>query len=76
VSGGTLALSGRSYFALFAGHAVPAAPYAAVEVDVASFAGTKKATQDTVYAGLVADAGNYVVAAYNHGTRAVTVETA
>jgi hypothetical protein len=76
VSGGTLALSGRSYFALLAGQASPAAPYAAVEVDVASFAGADNATQDTVYAGLVAGAGDYVVAAYNHSTQTVTVEAA
>jgi hypothetical protein len=76
VSGGTRALSGRSYFALLTGATGPQAPYAAVEVDVASFAGVKKAAQDTVYAGLAADADNYVVAAYNHATQTVTVEAA
>jgi hypothetical protein len=75
-SGGTLAISGRSYFALLTGETGPEAPYAAVEVDVAAFAGTRKAAQDAVYAGLVADAGNYVVAAYDHATQTVTVETA
>ena len=75
VSGGALSISGRSYFALRAGASGPQAPYAAVEVDVAAFARARgKATQDTVYAGLVADEGNYVAAAYDHATRTVTVE--
>jgi hypothetical protein len=74
VRSGALAVSGQSYFALLAGRTGPQAPYAAVEVDVASFAGAQ--AQDTVYAGLVADAADYVVAAYNHATQTVSVEAA
>ena len=50
----------------------PEAPYAAVEVDVAAFAGA--ATHSSVYAGLVASAGDYVAAAYDHATQTVSVE--
>jgi hypothetical protein len=74
VTDGALAISGKRFFALFAADDGPVAPYAAVQVDVAAFSGATKADQDTVYAGLVADAANYVAAAYNRATRTVTVE--
>jgi hypothetical protein len=63
-SGGALTVSGRSYFALLAARANPVAPYAAVQVDVAAFSDKAK-TQNAVYAGLVADAANYVAAVYD-----------
>jgi hypothetical protein len=74
VAGGALTVSGRSFFALFAAAAGPVAPYAAVEVDVASFSHDRPQTQDTVYAGLVADADDYVVASYDRATQTVAVE--
>src|SRR5215212_754588 len=74
VAGGALSLSGKTFFALLAASAGPVAPYAAVQVAVESFSGVRNATQETVYAGLVADAGNYVVAAYNRATQRVAVE--
>jgi hypothetical protein len=74
VARGALTVSGRSFFALLAAEAGPAAPYAAVQVDVASFAGGRNTTQDSVYAGLVAGAADYVVAAYDRATQTVTVE--
>lgn len=72
-AGGALTVSGKRFFALLAAGAGPAAPYAAVELDVASFSGRGK-TEDTVYAGLVADASNYVVASYNRATQTVAIE--
>jgi hypothetical protein len=74
VARGALTVSGRSYFALLAAAAGPAAPYAAVQVDVASFSERHSTTQDSVYAGLVAGAADYVVAAYDRATQTVTVE--
>jgi hypothetical protein len=71
---GTLSVAGTSFFSLFAAAAGPVAPYAAVQVDVASFAGTAGATQDTVVAGLVAGAADYVVASYDRATRTVAIE--
>ena len=73
-AGGTLAISGKRFFALFADQAGPVAPYAAVQVTVASFSAARRAAQNTVYAGLVADEGNYVVASYNRATQTVTIE--
>jgi hypothetical protein len=74
VTGGALSISGTSFFSLFAAAAGPVAPYAAVEVDVASFSGDRPQGRDTVYAGLVANASNYVVASYNRATQTVAVE--
>jgi hypothetical protein len=74
VGGGALAVSGAPFFSLFAAHDGPVAPYAAVQVDVASFSTAASASQNTVYAGLVADADNYVVASYNRATETVTIE--
>jgi hypothetical protein len=74
VSGGVLAISGKQFFALFADEAGPVAPYAAVQVSVASFSATRRAAENTVYAGLVADEANYVVASYNAATQTVVVE--
>jgi hypothetical protein len=75
-AGGALAISGTSYFALFAADAGPVAPYAAVQVDVAALGPEHPAARDTVYAGLVADADTYVVASYDGATRTVAVEVA
>jgi hypothetical protein len=72
-AGGAMTISGTQFFALLAASAGPAAPYAAVELDVASFSGRGK-TEDTGYAGLVADAANYVVASYNRVTQTVAIE--
>lgn len=68
---GTLTFSGAPLFALLASRSRPDAPYAAVQADVASFGG-----DGAVYAGLVAGAGDYVVAAYDRATRTVSVEVA
>ena len=67
VAGGQLAVSGTDFHTLFRTSARQRAPYASVILDVASFAGTGGA-QDTVLAGLAKDAGDYVVAWYNHAT--------
>jgi hypothetical protein len=67
---GTLTVSGESFFALLAAASGPVAPYAAVQVDVASLSGTNPA----VYAGLVADAANYAVASYDRDAQTVTIE--
>src|SRR4051794_15361312 len=78
VAGGSLSISGKPFFALLAsarpGGTGPVAPYAAVQVDVASFSGARRAAQNTVYAGLAADDANYVVASYNHATQIVAIE--
>ena len=73
-AGGTLAISGKPFFALLASRLGPVAPYAGVQVDVASFSGARRAAQNTVYAGLAADAANYIVASYNRATQMVAVE--
>ena len=62
--GGSLRVSGDSYFVLFRSNTGQRAPFATVILDVEAFAGSGGA-EDTVYAGLVKDEGNYVVAWYN-----------
>jgi hypothetical protein len=74
VGGGMLSITGKSFFALMAAPTGPEAPYAAVELDVASFSAAHHTTRNTVYAGLVADAGNYVVASYDAAAQTVAVE--
>jgi hypothetical protein len=74
VAGGSLSISGKPFFALLASGTGPVAPYAAVQVDVASFSGARRAAQNTVYAGLAADEANYVVASYNRATQIVAIE--
>jgi hypothetical protein len=74
VAGGVLSVSGTRFFELFAAHSRPVAPWAAVEVEIAAFSSADDVTQNTVYAGLVADAANYVVASYNRATQTVAVE--
>ncbi|MFL5860121.1 MAG: hypothetical protein ACJ780_04980, partial [Solirubrobacteraceae bacterium] len=76
VGRGVLSVSGRSYFDLLATRSGPVAPWAAVEVDIAAFSSAPNLTQNTVYAGLVADAANYVVASYNRATQTVAIEVA
>jgi hypothetical protein len=66
---GRLQVSGDSpFFTLFRTTKSPSAPYAAVIVDVAAFSGSA-VDQKSVYAGLIKDASNYVVAWYNHATQ-------
>jgi hypothetical protein len=74
VAGGVLSISGERYFALFASRAGPVAPWAAVEVEIAAFSSANHLSQNTVYAGLVADAANYVVACYDRATQTVAIE--
>ena len=74
VVGGVLSVSGKKYFELFAAGSGPAAPWAAVEVQVAAFSSANHLAQNTVYAGLIADAANYVAASYNRATQTVAVE--
>jgi hypothetical protein len=76
VSTGGSALSVTStppFFALFQTNKAPLAPYASVVVDVKSFIGSAN-KQDTVYAGLIKDASNYVVAWYNNETNRVGID--
>jgi hypothetical protein len=69
LNNGRLRVSGDSpFFTLFRTSKAPSAPYAAVIVDVRAFS-RSAAGQNTVYAGLIKDASNYVVAWYNHATQ-------
>lgn len=74
VAGGMLSVSGKKYFELFAASSGPVAPWAAVEVQIAAFSSANHLTQNTVYAGLIADAVNYVAVSYNRATQTVAVE--
>jgi hypothetical protein len=72
--GGALSVTSTSpFFTLYQTNKAPSAPYAAVVVDVRSFIGSAN-EQDTVYAGLVKDASNYVVAWYNNATKRVGID--
>jgi hypothetical protein len=75
-TGGVLSVSGKKYFSLFASGSGPVAPWAALQLDVAAFSAASHLSQNTVYAGLVADAANYVMASYNRATQTVAVEVA
>src|ERR671921_322255 len=67
LNNGRLRVSGDSpFFTLFRTSKAPTAPYAAVIVDVRAFS-RSAAGQNTVYAGLIKDASNYVVAGYKYG---------
>jgi hypothetical protein len=69
LNNGRLQISGDSpFFTLFRTGKSPTAPYAAVIVDVRAFS-QSAVDQNTVYAGLIKDASNYVVAWYNHATQ-------
>jgi len=73
VSDGKLRVSGpEPFFALLQTNESPLAPYASVIVDVERFSGSP--TQDTVYAGLIKDEENYVVAWYNNATKEVGLD--
>jgi hypothetical protein len=76
VAGGVLSISAKKpFFALLAASPpAPEAPYAAVQVKVASFSAANHLAQNSVYAGLVASAADYVVASYNQATKTVTIE--
>ncbi|MFL5860330.1 MAG: hypothetical protein ACJ780_06075 [Solirubrobacteraceae bacterium] len=76
VAGGVLSVSGKGYFELFAAGSGPVAPWAAVEVDISAFSSAPHLSQNTVYAGLVKDAANYVAASYDRATQTVAVEVA
>jgi hypothetical protein len=69
LNNGRLQVSSDSpFFTLFRTSKSPSAPYAAVIVDVRAF--SRSATnQNSVYAGLIKDESNYVVAWYNHATK-------
>ena len=72
--GGALSVSSASpFFALFQTNEAPLAPYASVIVDFGSFIGSAT-NEDTVYAGLIKDASNYVVAWYNNATKRVGID--
>jgi hypothetical protein len=69
LNNGCLRVSGDDpFFTLFQIDESPTAPYAAVIVDVRAFNRTAIA-QNSVYAGLIKDASNYVVAWYNDATK-------
>jgi hypothetical protein len=73
---GRLQVSGGSpFFTLFRTNKSPSAPYAAVIVDVRAFNRTAIA-QNSVYAGLIKDASNYVVAWYNDATKTAGFDVA
>ncbi|MGI8912162.1 MAG: twin-arginine translocation signal domain-containing protein [Rubrobacteraceae bacterium] len=61
---GKLQVSGDSYFALFKSDTGQRAPFTTIILDVERFAGSG-GEHDAVYAGLVKDADNYVVAWYD-----------
>jgi hypothetical protein len=74
VAGGSLTVTDeQAYSSLFVTQSAPVAPYAAVEVDVRSLSGAP-GDQDTVSAGLVRDADNWVLASFNGATGTVAVE--
>jgi hypothetical protein len=62
------AIGDDPFFTLLRTGKAPLAPYAAVIVDVAAFMGSG-VNEDSVYAGLIKDDSNYVVAWYNHATK-------
>jgi hypothetical protein len=74
VARGVLSVSGKEYFALLASGSGPVAPWAAVQLDVAAFSDAQHLDQNTIYAGLIADSANYVVASYNRATQSVAVD--
>lgn len=61
------------FFALLHTSKSTLAPYVSVIVDVETFAGSAT-TQDTVYAGLIKDDENYVVAWYNNATKQAGID--
>ena len=74
IGGGVLSVnSSNKFFALLQTSESPVAPYASVIVDVKSFVGSAR-SEDTVYAGLVKDASNYVMAWYNNATKKVGID--
>jgi hypothetical protein len=74
IGGGVLSVArDNKFFALFRTAKSPVAPYASVIVDVRSFVGSAR-SDDTVYAGLVKDASNYVAAWYNNATKKVGID--
>src|ERR687894_953445 len=69
LNNGRLRVSGDSpFFTLFQSGKSPIAPYAGVIVDVRAFS-RSAVDQNTIYAGLIKDESNYVVAWYNHATK-------
>lgn len=74
VGDGTLAATGESsYFQLFRSDTAQLAPCSTVIVDVVSFSDSA-ATQNAVFAGLVKNEANYVVAWYDHLSKKVGVD--
>jgi hypothetical protein len=74
IGSGVLSVSSNSgFFTLFRTNKSPLAPYAAVIVEVKSFSRSAP-KENTVYAGLVKDASNYVVAWYNNATKKVGID--
>ena len=73
--GGTLGISGESYFALFRSNTGQRAPFATVILEIGSFAGSG-GERDAVYAGLVKDEGNYVLAWYDDAKKLAGVDVA
>jgi hypothetical protein len=73
IDGGYLQVSDTEpFFVLLQSSKSPLAPYASVIVDVEDFAGS--ATEDTVYAGLIKDDENYVVAWYNNAAKQAGID--
>src|SRR5919112_1383569 len=76
LNNGRLQVSSDSpFFTLFQTSKSPSAPYAAVIVDVRAFS-RSAINQNSVYAGLIKDESNYVVARYNHATKKAGFEVA
>ena len=74
IGGGELRVDGDSYFALFRSNTGQRAPFASVVVDVESFANPGSGPEDSIFAGLVKDEANYVVAWYNHREKRAGVD--
>jgi hypothetical protein len=71
---GTLTVRGDApFFSLFKSDARQDAPFSSVVVDVASFAGTG-GDQDAVFAGLVGDGSNYLMAWFSHASGAAGLD--
>jgi hypothetical protein len=71
ITSGSLSVSSTPrFFTLLRTSKAPLAPYAAVVVDVTSFSSSAR-QENSVYAGLVKDNQNYVMAWYNQATKKV-----
>jgi len=66
IGGGALRVDGNAHFTLLKSDTSQRAPFAAVIVDVESLANPGTGPEDSIFAGLIKDENNYVVAWYNN----------